>query len=364
MSHEALSPQDTRKAFDTYLLASPLIDNVVSDVQPSVAPQSTAASTNGSPAAESSFIRYRELWRWVERLLRRAIILGSRLCDLRDSDKAHDVIWTLLDLYHTCSAHWPPTFRSAHRSTVVVLHLRAFVLRYGSSPPPTEGQDIAHKWISKARSVIHDYRVILSSSTQFPRAGERNIKVEDLVDLCIAVWEADGAVGEHAGWVIDVSPLLCWPRLESHEIQVLWWATRLTFNSHRVFRHMTRIFYVGGDPELAKRTLRLYIQVVAKAREAGMEEVDATGEGDLPVGGDTDTDSNWVQTLVFGARMLCRLAMAEADGQKALENAKEANTMIEKAKTRLDPQHKELVAAVNLAEGIWGSIMAHTGMSV
>lgn len=31
------------------------------------------------------------------------------------------------------------------------------------------------------------------------------MKVEDFVDLCVAVWEASGAVGDHAGWVIDVS---------------------------------------------------------------------------------------------------------------------------------------------------------------
>jgi hypothetical protein len=28
--------------------------------------------------------------------------------------------------------------------------------------------------------------------------------VEDFVDLCVAVWEAAGSVGEAAGWVIDV----------------------------------------------------------------------------------------------------------------------------------------------------------------
>ncbi|KAH9944625.1 hypothetical protein B0H21DRAFT_746395 [Amylocystis lapponica] len=345
MSYEALSPDDTRKAFDAYLTARPLIVNVVSDIQPSVPQKPTPTQVNGVNAADSSsFLRYRELWRWVERLLRRAIILGSRLCDLRRTDKEHSMIWTLLDLYHSCSAHWPPTFRSAQRSTVAVLHLRAFVLRYGASPASGGQPEKAHRWISTARSVIQEYRAILSISTRFPRAGERNTRVEDLVDLSVAVWEADGAVGEYAGWVIDV----------------LWWATRLTFNSYRVFRHMSRMFYVGGDPELAKRTLRLYVQVVSKAREAGLDDVDGSREDELPIGGDTDTDHNWVQTLVFGARMLCRLALVEEDGNKALEDAKEAGTMIEKAKTRLDASDKELVATVKLAEGIWNSVMAHT----
>lgn len=45
---------------------------------------------------------------------------------------------------------------------------------------------------------------MLNVSTKFPRAGERNVLVEEFVDLCVATWEASGAVGEHAGWVLDV----------------------------------------------------------------------------------------------------------------------------------------------------------------
>jgi hypothetical protein len=63
------------------------------------------------------------------------------------------------------------------------------------------------RWLHSARAVIQEYRAILSVCTRFPRARERNVKVEDFVDLCIAVWEASGAMGGYAGWVIDVSPL-------------------------------------------------------------------------------------------------------------------------------------------------------------
>ena len=45
---------------------------------------------------------------------------------------------------------------------------------------------------------------MLDITTKFPRAGERNVLVEEFVDLCVATWEASGAVGEHAGWVLDV----------------------------------------------------------------------------------------------------------------------------------------------------------------
>ncbi|KAI0919483.1 hypothetical protein AcV5_001535 [Taiwanofungus camphoratus] len=345
MSHESVSPEEPHKAFAAYLTARPLIANVASDILPSVPSQPIAASVHEAGASDqSSFARYRELWRWVERLLRRAIILGSRLCDIRREDQEHGVLWSLFEHYHTCSAHWPPAYRSEQRSTIAVLYLRAFVLRANAlSPSPATvrvGEGKPNRWISTARSVIQGYRAILSVSTRFPRAGERNAKVEDLVDLCVAVWEADGAVGEYAGWVVDV----------------LWWATRLTFNSYKVFRHMSRLLYVSGDPELAKRTLRLYVQVVSKARQTSDAEAHSGGGLDVEI----DTDRNWVQTLIQGARMLCRLALAEEELGTAVEKAKEANVMIENAKTRLDADDKELVGGVQLAEGIWHSVMAIT----
>lgn len=125
---------------------------------------------------------------------------------------------------------------------------------------------------------------------------------------------------------------------------------------------MTRLLYVAGDPELAKRLLRLYVQVVSKARETGMAASDESPEGALGVGVDCDTDRNWIFTLVHGARMLSRSALQEVDYGKALDEAKEAGIMLEKARTRLNADDKELSATVELAEGIWSSVMAHTGM--
>jgi hypothetical protein len=107
---------------------------------------------------------------------------------------------------------------------------------------------------------------------------------------------------------------------------------------------MTRLFSVSGDTELAKRTLRLYAQVVSKAQEAQVD--------------DFDTDRHWVETLINGARMLCRLAMSHSD---SIDDANEAGEMIEKSKTRLDEDDKEMVAKVALAEGVWYTTMAIIG---
>ncbi|KAI0660278.1 hypothetical protein C8Q70DRAFT_980001 [Cubamyces menziesii] len=348
MSYETLDTKDARRAFASYLAAAPLVAGVVSEI-PTYVP--AAASGASASPDNSSFARYRELWRWVERVLRRGIILGARICDVTRTDGENGALWQLFQQYHACSAHWPPLFRSEQRSTVAVLHLRALILKARAGPTPKPGADKPHRWISTARSVVQEYRAILSVSTSFPKAGERNVKVEDLVDLSVAAWEADGAIGEYAGWVIDV----------------LWWATRLTFNSFKIFRHMSRLFYVAGDPELAKRTLRLYVQIVSKAREASMAEAEtATAEatGAFGAGKDIDTDAYWVQTLVHGSRMLSRLALAQPDMSKAVDEAKEAGEMLEKAKTRLDINDKALLAIVQLAEAVWQIAMAYTEQDV
>jgi len=49
-----------------------------------------------------------------------------------------------------------------------------------------------------------------------------------------------------------------------------------------------------------------------------------------------DTDRHWVETLVQGARMLCRLT-----GPGGVEDGTKAGVLIDKAKTRLDKNDKE-----------------------
>ena len=141
--------------------------------------------------------------------------------------------------------------------------------------------------------------------------------------------------------------------LTKFPFKILWWATRLTFNSSRILRHMTRLLYLSGDVPLAKRTLRLYIQVVGKSYEASNQDI----------GEDIDTDDNWVETLVFGARMLCRHASAIL-GVEGLEDVKEAGTVLEKARTRLDKDNVRLRASIEQAEGVIKSLLAIKGRSM
>ena len=196
MSHEKLHPSDPQGSLDIYLSASILIDTLESEVPRTV-------PTAGSPIPHvSSYTQYLELWRWVERLLWRTIVIAVRI----STDEP--TLSALFRQYFACSSHWIPSFRPQHRSTISTLYLHFIISQSKAARSPSLDTD-APSWLPEARSVIQEYRSVLDVSVKFPRASERNSLVEEFVDLCVATWEASGAVGEHAGWVIDVRLFAC-----------------------------------------------------------------------------------------------------------------------------------------------------------
>ncbi|KAF8530061.1 hypothetical protein BU17DRAFT_72839 [Hysterangium stoloniferum] len=295
-AHESLPNASLSNALAAYESALPLLNRIN-------IPKSLPSVMGRGPT--ESFTRYRELWRWVERLLWRATILSAKSQSL--SHTHH-----ILKVYQVHSVHWPTTFRPEHRSTMAQLHLHLLLQTFS----PT----LRTPWLNELRSIVTDYRVLLTATTSFPRAGERNVKVEEFVDLCMGAWEVYGASGDQVAWVIEI----------------LWWATRFTFNSQRIYRHLARTLYVSGDTELARRTLRLYVQVVSKAREAGTCD---------------ESDRIWVETLVQGARMLCRVPGGVAEAQ-------EAGDLIIRAEKKLDIRDHATSASVLRAKGIWHACMA------
>ncbi|KAJ3862457.1 hypothetical protein EV359DRAFT_45138 [Lentinula novae-zelandiae] len=348
MSHEKIFPTDPRKALEIYAASFPLLTIVKTLLTSTFAP----IPTSTGKIDFSSFTKFREVWRWVERLLWRAIVLGSRTLNVHHDHKItscreSDSFWTWLEDYFSCSVYWPSNFRTSHRSTSSLIYLRALVLRHGAKTPEPAPVGTGRKspqWRNTARSVIQEYRAILNVSTKFPKAGERNHKVEDFTEQCVAVWEASGDVGEYGGWVLDV----------------LWWAMRLTFNSYTIQRHLTRLLYVSGDIPLARRTLRLYVQIVSKAHQAST----ASGITGEELEHEADTDQSWVQTCVFGARMLCRIvsstsaSVSTGRAKLIINDLREAETFIEKAKRQLNVSFRELCGSMDLAEGIWLTVMA------
>lgn len=103
--------------------------------------------------------------------------------------------------------------------------------------------------------------------------------------------------------------------------------------------------HASGDNKLAERTLTLYVQIVTKAREAAAGGV----IDDL-----ADSDRQFIQTLIQGARMLCRLP-------GGVDEAREAGKLIERARAKSNSADDELLASIDLAEGIQQSSLALRG---
>ena len=79
-----------------------------------------------------------------------------------------------------------------------MLHLKALVNIVGEGKPKLS-------WVTEARTLVEAYRVVLADCTNFPKAGDRNRKVEEYCDGLVAVWERIGLDGMDSRWVIDVS---------------------------------------------------------------------------------------------------------------------------------------------------------------
>jgi hypothetical protein len=200
MSYEKLYPAELHRALETYLSILPLFNILSTEF---TLPSSTQPT---GKLDFTPFYQLREMWRWVERLLWRAIVLSARLCEVHQDENTSTTksLWQWFGPYTTCSTSWPSSFCTAHRSAVTTIYLRAFVLRYRVLSESPVCLPKSPAWLHQARTLCQDYRAILTASTKFPRAGECNIKVEEFVDLCVAVWEAGGGMGEQAGWVIEV----------------------------------------------------------------------------------------------------------------------------------------------------------------
>lgn len=192
MAMEKLKNEE--EALVTYEAILPLLQNLrIAHPAPSQDPNQV----------DPFFIKYRELWRWVERLLWRVSCLASK----------HASVQRAMGIFRTYAFHaqyFPPSFRPNHRGVVTALHVRGLLLTAsGSSLAP--GNQTSLAWVTEARTLMGEYRLVLAACTFFPSAGERNVKVEEYCDALVAVWERSGARGRDASWVIEVNGLRLTP---------------------------------------------------------------------------------------------------------------------------------------------------------
>jgi hypothetical protein len=124
-------------------------------------------------------------------------------------------------------------------------------------------------------------------------------------------------------------------------------------------RHLTRLLVASGNYDDARRTFRIYVQLVSKSRETHAGSPNVSSEGpvvDSPA--DIDDDRTFVETLVLGARMLCKFGAKDDDVSEAHRVAQLAEEIVGGANFVKDDV---LSAKVQRALGIVSAALAIKG---
>jgi hypothetical protein len=174
-------------------------------------------------------------------------------------------------------------------------------------------------WKKEVLEALRQGQQLISSTTTFPRAGTINYPVRRFVEACVAL------ANVHTPFAKDV-------------VAILYWSQTLTFQSQPVLRHLTRLLASSGSFTDAKRNFELYVQIVLKDRETKQPEISLqlkrrptddtpehpdeiakqAEEAENQVGpeaeerksqtaeAESDSNTEFVQTLVVGARLLLK----------------------------------------------------------
>lgn len=208
-------------------------------------------------AANPSFDVYREAYRFLATALFRATILSAR----RPPETGSQTL-KILRTFHAYSASWPASFRPVQRQKMLILYLRAlYAAPFTPStllyPSPASSLSPRQQWEKEVSLALKNGQALLEQSTTFPRAGAVNHPVVLFSQLAIRLYT-----------------LLPRSRALSDQVlNLLWWATTLTFQSQSVLRSLVRILADRQEYSDAKRVFELYVGLVLKARQTAQPEI-------------------------------------------------------------------------------------------
>ncbi|OXH60419.1 hypothetical protein J002_01880, partial [Cryptococcus neoformans] len=207
--------------------------------------------------ANPSFDAYREAYRFLATALFRATILSAR----RPPETGSQTL-KILRTFHAYSASWPASFRPVQRQKMLILYLRAlYAAPFTPStllyPSPASSLSPRQQWEKEVSLALKNGQALLEQSTTFPRAGAVNHPVVLFSQLAIQLYT-----------------LLPRSRALSDQVlNLLWWATTLTFQSQSVLRSLVRILADRQEYSDAKRVFELYVGLVLKARQTAQPEI-------------------------------------------------------------------------------------------
>lgn len=335
LSYELAPTPDPARALQSHLATVPLFQSL---------------------ASQPSFVEYREACRFFSTALFRAAILSAR-----QPGQASQTL-AILRTFHAYSASWPPAFRPVQRQKMLILYLQAL---YWTSPPSSRRQ-----WEKEASLALKNGQTLLEQTTTFPRAGSVN---QPVILFC-----------QHAMQLYTTHPRS--PTMSNQVLDLLWWATTLTFQSQSVLRFLIRILSDREEFTDAKRVFELYVGLVLKARQTAQPEIalqlqlqrpddddsqaipsaeqsspetEALMKQATSASHETDDDTEFVSTLLAGAKLLTGM---DQPGE-AWRYACLAGDVVQVTKLP-DAQKKALQVKVEEVKGIVRMLMAKSMSSL
>ncbi|ORX80563.1 protein prenylyltransferase [Basidiobolus meristosporus CBS 931.73] len=249
---------------------------------------------------------------WVEEGLYRAPFLHLRVGQLEQAFEA-------FRLYYSQSIKWPPAFKVYKRLQILkqfIAHLSQ-AYRKGDYVPPNIPTSASANNLSTVYtpqtfrqeiSAVHSaYETLLYSVTSFPKAGQVNQKVLDMVEQVVKDWETmNGGNTSHTRQLVDI----------------LYRATLYTFNSPCILRHLVKSLYDLGEYTEAEMAIHSYIELTEKTAfevECRMKN-SAFSEETLYEGLEVENVVDRIEVLVIGAALKA----------KELQKPQESMPLVEK----------------------------------
>ncbi|CAI2165960.1 1376_t:CDS:10 [Funneliformis geosporum] len=207
--------------------------------------------------------KHDQLWDWSEEALYHAPLLKLRLGDTSGALQA----FRTYQLYTTL---WGDKFRIKKRAIVYkyFIKLLSRIYQEGTYVPPsatsldTSEQSTVytpHTFRIELTELHSLYENILYQITTFPKAGEINSRMLEMVDQVMSDWAVLGG-----GTAAEMRGL----------IEMLHRVTHKTFQSPRILRHLINTLIIYGDYEEAELALNAYIALVERAKKTKIEDIE------------------------------------------------------------------------------------------
>ena len=163
----------------------------------------------------------------------------------------------------------------------------------------------------------------LLAETRFPKANERNQRVEKWVDAVMQNWRImcgptwrDAELGEGGK-----------NALARGVLDILYRAATKTYHSTQILRHLFTVHAYVADFDLAFKAFDSYVELVTR----GKDQAAKNGDDDTSL----DSDDELILTTAEAIRILCRFG-SRHEAEKARDIAKQLEHWIEQQRKQID----------------------------